>query len=76
MVPFAIAGVQMPVPALHDNVPAMIHKIDVAVARFPWVQMVLFSELASCGPLPKDPPSLPSEGSVHGRGVISPSRSV
>ena len=60
MVPFAIAGVQMPVPALHDNIAAMVHKVDVAVARFPWVQMVLFSELAACGPIPKDPVALPS----------------
>jgi len=60
MIPFAIAGIQMPVPALHDNVPAMIHKIDVAMARFPWAQMVLFSELAACGPVPKHPVALPS----------------
>lgn len=52
----------MPVPALHDNIPAMVHKVDVAVARFPWVQMVLFSELAACGPVPKDPGVLPGPG--------------
>ena len=51
MVPFAIAGVQMPVPALHDNIAAMVHTVDVAVARLPWVQMVLFSELCVYGPL-------------------------
>lgn len=59
MIPFAIAGIQMPVPALHDNVPAMVHKIDVTMARFPWTQMILFSELAACGPLPRDPVELP-----------------
>lgn len=58
MIPFAIAGVQMHVPALHDNVPAMVHKVDVTVARFPWVQMVMFSELAACGPIPRDPSTL------------------
>jgi len=62
MIPFAIAGVQMPVPALHDNVSAMVHKIDLTLARFPWVQMVLFSELAACGPVPNDPGPLPNAG--------------
>ncbi|MEZ5566469.1 MAG: carbon-nitrogen hydrolase family protein [Gammaproteobacteria bacterium] len=52
MVPFAIAGVQMHVPASHDNVPAMLQRIDLTMARFPWVQMIVFSELAVCGPVP------------------------
>lgn len=51
MTPFAIAGIQMHVAALHSNVDAMLQKIDVLMARFPWVQMVLFSELAAFGPL-------------------------
>jgi predicted amidohydrolase len=51
MTPFAIAGVQMHVAALHSNVEAMRHRIDVLMARFPWTQMVLFSELAPYGPL-------------------------
>ena len=33
------------------NVEAMRHRIDVLMARFPWTQMVLFSELAPYGPL-------------------------
>ncbi len=53
MTPFAIAGVQMHVTALHSNVESMIHKIDVLMARFPWTQMVLFSELSPYGPLSK-----------------------
>ncbi|MEM9781716.1 MAG: carbon-nitrogen hydrolase family protein [Pseudomonadota bacterium] len=51
MTPFAIAGVQMHVAALHDNVEAMRHRLDILMARFPWTQMVLFSELAPYGPL-------------------------
>lgn len=51
MTPFAIAGVQMYVNALHSNVEGMIHRLDVLMARFPWTQMVLFSELAPYGPL-------------------------
>ncbi|MGR3581096.1 MAG: carbon-nitrogen hydrolase family protein [Sagittula sp.] len=51
MTPFAIAGVQMHVAALHSNVEGMRHRIEVLMARFPWTQMVLFSELAPYGPL-------------------------
>ena len=51
MTPFAIAGIQMHVSALESNVEAMKHKIDLAMIRFPWTQMVLFSELAPFGPL-------------------------
>ncbi|MBK0326620.1 carbon-nitrogen hydrolase family protein [Rhodobacteraceae bacterium F11138] len=51
MTPFAIAGVQMHVGALHSNVEGMIQRLDILMARFPWTQMVLFSELAPYGPL-------------------------
>jgi predicted amidohydrolase len=51
MTPFAIAGVQMHVAALNDNVEAMRHRLDILMARFPWTQMVLFSELSPYGPL-------------------------
>jgi predicted amidohydrolase len=51
MTPFAIAGVQMHVAALHDNVEGMRHRLDILMARFPWTQMVLFSELCPYGPL-------------------------
>jgi deaminated glutathione amidase len=56
MTPFAIAGVQMHISAAHENVTAMTQQIDLVMARFPWVQMVLFSELAPYGPLPKHAP--------------------
>lgn len=51
MTPFSIAGVQMHVAANHENVTAMLHRIDLVMARFPWVQMIVFSELAAYGPL-------------------------
>lgn len=51
MTPFAVAAVQMHVGALHENVSAMRHRLDLTMARFPWVQMVVFSELAAYGPL-------------------------
>ncbi len=53
MTPFAIAGVQMHVAALHSNVEGMRHRLDILMARFPWTQMVLFSELSPLGPLPR-----------------------
>lgn len=59
MVPFSIAGVQMAVPAGQLNIAAQIHRLDLCMARFPWVQMVLFSELASSGPVPSHPVTLP-----------------
>jgi hypothetical protein len=54
MTPFAIAGIQMHVSAAHgghSNVDAMGHRLNVLMSRFPWVQMVLFSELAPYGPM-------------------------
>ena len=59
MIPFAIAGVQMPIPALQDNTSAVVAAVGGVVAHFPWVQMVVFSELACCGPLPNNPVTLP-----------------
>lgn len=51
MQPFAIAGVQMHVGAYTENVSAIRQRLDLTIARFPWVQMVVFSELAPFGPL-------------------------
>ena len=62
MTPFAIAGVQMYVNALQPNVEGMLHRLDVLMMRFPWTQMVLFSELAPFGPLEKY--KLPPENDV------------
>lgn len=56
MTPFAIAGVQMHVAAVHENVTAMSHKVELVLARYPWVQMIMFSELAAFGPLPSNHP--------------------
>lgn len=62
MTPFAIAGVQMYVNALQPNVDGMLHRLDVLMARFPWTQMVMFSELSPFGPL--DRYALPAENDV------------
>ena len=55
MTPFSVAGVQMNVWASESNLPEMRRQFDILIHRFPWVQMVVFSELAVCGPLPNAP---------------------
>ena len=60
MTPFAIAGIQMHVAAAHENVSAMRHQLDLLMARFPWVQMAMFSELAPFGPLTQNAAPLPN----------------
>jgi predicted amidohydrolase len=50
MIPFAIAGVQMHI-STHSNIEAMRHRLDLLMHLYPWVQMVMFSELACYGPL-------------------------
>ncbi len=61
MTPFAIAGVQMHVGALQSNVDAMCHRLDILMTRFPWTQMVLFSELATYGPLTRFAQPFPND---------------
>ncbi len=51
MKPFSIAGIQMHVSAGHSNVEMMKHKIEVLMSVYPWVQMIVFSELSPFGPL-------------------------
>lgn len=51
MIPFSIAGIQMQISAVASNVSLMKQKLDVLMSVFPWVQMVVFSELAAFGPL-------------------------
>ena len=47
---FGVAGVQMSVSAFQDNVDRMGGYLRHIRGRFPWVRMVLFSELAPLGP--------------------------
>lgn len=61
MTPFAIAGVQMHVSAVHSNVEAMRHRLNVLMGQFPWTQMVLFSELAPYGPLEQYAQPIPND---------------
>ena len=74
MTPFAIAGIQMRISASQENISAMAHRLDILMARFPWVQMVVFSELAAFGPLPGHAQTLPGPGGrcIQGDGGKTP----
>lgn len=50
MTPFAIAGVQMRVSATESNLENMRRQLALLTHLYPWVQMVVFSELATYGP--------------------------
>lgn len=65
MTPFAIAGIQMHVSADHENFTAMGHRLDILMKRFPWVQMVMFSELAAFGPSPVHAQPMPGPAEEH-----------
>jgi predicted amidohydrolase len=51
MKPFAIAGIQMKVSAVSSNVEMMKLKIDITMNLYPWIEMIVFSELCAFGPL-------------------------
>ena len=51
MKPFAIAGIQMNVSAVTSNVEMMKLKLDITMNLYPWIEMVMFSELCAFGPL-------------------------
>src|SRR5262245_2119812 len=50
MTPFAIAGIQMHI-GTHKNIDVMRARLEVLMHLYPWVQMVVFSELAANGPV-------------------------
>ncbi len=59
MTPFAIGGLQLTTSGLRDNLPYIQAKLDYFMYLFPWVQMVVFSELAAYGPNPAKAEPLP-----------------
>ena len=58
MTPFSIAGIQMWLTT-HSNLETMRHRLDLTMHLYPWVQMVVFSELACFGPLLQNAQPLP-----------------
>lgn len=62
MTPFSIAGIQMHVAHRGSNIEAMTHRIEICMAQFSWVDMIVFSELAPYGPLiPNHPRSMEAD---------------
>lgn len=49
MTQFAIGGIQMPI-TMQSNLDAIGQRIDLMMYLYPWVEMVLLSELAANGP--------------------------
>ncbi len=62
MTPFSIAGLQLATSGLRDNLPYLRARLDHAMMLFPWVQMVVFSELAAYGPALKHAQPLEGPG--------------
>lgn len=75
MKPFAIAGMQLDLSAVTENVTHMGQRLDVLMSIYPWVQMVVFSELAPYGPLIVNAQPLPNateevfQGWAHKHGI-------
>jgi predicted amidohydrolase len=56
---FGIAGLQLWVSARGNNLDYIASRVDQLMGAFPWVRMVLFSELAACGPVHANAEPLP-----------------
>jgi predicted amidohydrolase len=63
--PFAVAGIQMAVSAHGDNIATMAAYAQHVNKRFPWVNMLLFSELAVFGPSPNFAQELPGDAEAR-----------
>jgi deaminated glutathione amidase len=71
MKPFAVAGVQMAVSAVEENISRMGQYVAHIRQRFPWVQMVLFSELAAYGPSLARAEVMPGEAEQRLQGIAA-----
>src|SRR6478672_8648403 len=50
MTPFAVAGLQLDLSANDDNLSRIASRIGYTCSHFPFVQMIVLSELAAFGP--------------------------
>jgi predicted amidohydrolase len=57
--PFAIAAMQLSLSDRERNLPRMRERLDVLMRVYPWVELVLFSELAAHGPSPSAAEPMP-----------------
>lgn len=58
MKPFSIAGIQTYI-GTHDNTGAICSRVDLTMHIYPWVEMILLSELAMFGPVLTNSQTLP-----------------
>ncbi|MFA6312898.1 MAG: carbon-nitrogen hydrolase family protein [Sterolibacterium sp.] len=65
MKPFAVAGIQMAVSASEDNIGAMERYAVHVKRRFPWVDMLLFSELSPFGSSRENAVKMPGEAEAR-----------
>lgn len=61
MTPFAIAGLQLHTSGRHSNVDHVCDRIEMLLYLYPWVQMIVLSELATFGGWTGNAEPLPSE---------------
>lgn len=64
MTTFAIACIQTGYDA-GDNLAAMAHDVEMTVRRFPWVEMIVFPELAAFGPSRAAAQTLPGSAEIY-----------
>jgi deaminated glutathione amidase len=60
--PFGVAGLQLHISGKESNLPYLASRVDQVAALFPWVEMVIFSELAAYGPSTARAEPLPGPG--------------
>ena len=61
MTPFAIAGLQLQLSGRYSNLPHITDRIEMLLYLYPWVQMVVVSELATFGGWTGHASELPNE---------------
>ena len=68
MTTFAIAGVQLEAHQ-GDNLGLISQQVDIVMARFPWVRMIVFGELCAFGTNPGNAQPMPGPAEDHLRGL-------
>ncbi|GAM72485.1 aliphatic amidase amiE [Vibrio sp. JCM 19236] len=61
---FSIAGLQLELP-MQDNLETLEKQTKLVCSRFPWVDMVVFSELAIKGASPVNAETMPGDTEVR-----------
>jgi predicted amidohydrolase len=69
MNPFTVVGIQMKVSATQSNVEMMKLKIDITMNLYPWVDMIVFSELCGYGPLTYTAQEVPGDFETEMRAI-------